>query len=294
MLTISVLYGIFYAPIISFLEALTMDVLGEKKKNYGQIRAWGSISFILTVIIIGKIIDLFSIEIILFIIFIGSFLQAIFSCKIPYLNSQNKASYALSIRFFLQKRIVLFLLCAFLMLVSHGTYYGFFSIHLENLGYGNTFIGMTWALASIAEISAMIKSKNIFEQFSLEKVLLFSFAVATIRWIILYSVTSPVFIILSQVLHALTYGTFHMASILYIDRISPDEAKTVGQGINNAVTYGLGLMVSFFINGYFYELLGSKTLFMLSAGIALAGGALFGGGMLTATSDNRQIGKPAN
>ncbi|MEJ2473149.1 MAG: hypothetical protein P8Y74_04595, partial [Desulfobacterales bacterium] len=54
--------------------------------------------------------------------------------------------------------------------------------------------------------------------------------------------------------------------------------KTVGQAVNNAVQYGLGLMVGFFINGFLYERIGSAGLFVMSAGIAAAGGALFWGG----------------
>jgi PPP family 3-phenylpropionic acid transporter len=66
-----------------------------------------------------------------------------------------------------------------------------------------------------------------------------------------------------------------MASILYIDRLAPDQAKTLGQAVNNALSYGLGLMVGFFINGYVYEITGSHPLFLMSALIALAGGMLF-------------------
>ena len=36
MLVITVFYGIFYTPIISFLEAFTMDVLGKEKHNAGN------------------------------------------------------------------------------------------------------------------------------------------------------------------------------------------------------------------------------------------------------------------
>ncbi len=82
-------------------------------------------------------------------------------------------------------------------------------------------------------------------------------------------------ILFSQLLHAVTYGTFHMASILYIDRLAPEQSKTLGQAVNNALTYGLGLMVGFFINGYVYEITGSNALFLMSALIALAGGMLF-------------------
>jgi PPP family 3-phenylpropionic acid transporter len=160
------------------------------------------------------------------------------------------------------------------MLVSHGTYYGFYSIHLENLGYGKTFIGISWALASIAEIIVMIKSDIIFKRFSIDNVLFFSFMVAVLRWLGLFFTTSPVFILFFQILHAITYGTFHVSSILYIDSLTPDEAKTLGQSVNNAVTYGLGLMVGFFINGYLFETLGTFTLFMISSFIALGGGLL--------------------
>jgi PPP family 3-phenylpropionic acid transporter len=77
-------------------------------------------------------------------------------------------------------------------------------------------------------------------------------------------------------MHAMTYGSFHMASILYMDRLAPPGAKNVGQAVNNALTYGLGLMAGFFINGALYAGMGSFGLFQISAWIALAGGAVFG------------------
>ena len=66
-----------------------------------------------------------------------------------------------------------------------------------------------------------------------------------------------------------------MASILYIDRLSPDTAKTLGQSLNNALTYGLGLMVGFFLNGTLYAHIGSFGLFQASSLIAAAGGCCF-------------------
>jgi len=275
MLIITALFGIFYAPIISFLEAVTMDVLGKEKKSYGRIRAWGSISFIVMVLVLGKIIDMYSVEIILILILAGSLIMAAISVGIPAIKPKKQELLQPGADSLRQRRVIVFLFCAFLMLVSHGAYYGFFSIHLENLGYDSTFIGIAWALASTAEILVMIKSDKIFDRFSLENVLFFSFLVAAARWMILFFAGSTVVILLSQILHAVTYGTFHMASILYIDRLAPGQAKTLGQAVNNALTYGLGLMVGFFINGYVYEITGSHTLFLMSALIALAGGMLF-------------------
>jgi PPP family 3-phenylpropionic acid transporter len=274
MLIITVFYGIFYSPIISFLEAFTMDVLGMEKKRYGRLRAWGTIAFISTVIVLGRIIDLYSIEIILVIIFAVSIAQAVISTRIPDIQIKKRASFFVNVRVLLTPRFIVFLFCAFLMLVSHGTYYGFYSIHLENLGYGNTFIGVSWALASIAEILVMIKSNSIFKRFSLDNVLVFSFMVAALRWFGLFFAVSPAALLLLQIFHAVTYGTFHVASILYIDSLTPDETKTLGQAVNNATTYGLGLMVGFFVNGYLFETMGLFKLFMISSIIALSGGVI--------------------
>ncbi|MFC1515465.1 MFS transporter [Thermodesulfobacteriota bacterium] len=274
MLFITVFYSIFYAPIISFLEAFTMDVLGKEKKRYGRVRVWGSMAFITSVLVLGKIIDLYSINVILILIFSGSLILAFISFKIPDIRMIKKEPFALKVRDLLKPRVIVFLFCAFLMLVSHGTYYGFYSIHLENMGYGSTFIGVAWAAASISEIVIMVKSDSIFKRFSIENVLVFSFLVAGIRWFALFFATSAAALLILQMLHAMTYGTFHVASILYIDSLTPDETKTLGQAVNNAVTYGLGLMVGFFLSGYLFESVGSFGLFMISAFIALSGGAL--------------------
>jgi len=277
MLAITILYGIFYSPIISFLEAFSMDILGKEKKSYGRIRVWGSVSFIAVVLVLGKVIDLYSVEMIVVLVLAGSLMLAVISLKIPDVLITKMNRLSSGSRRFLERRVLVFLFCAFLMLVSHGAYYGFFSIHLENLGFGNTFIGLTWALASAAEILVMLRSGQIFNRFSINTVLIFSFMVAALRWLILFFVQSAALILLSQVLHALTYGTFHIASILYIDRLAPDKAKTLGQAVNNAISYGLGLMVGFFINGYLYEITGSFALFLISCLTALCGGLLFWG-----------------
>ena len=282
MLFFTVIYVCFYAPIIAFLEAFTMDELKIQKESYGQVRAWGSVSFILVVILFGRAIDQYPIRLILVLIFVGSLLQALGALRMPRYESVDFSLGPKAGENLLNRHVGIFLLCGFIMLVSHGTYYGFFSIHLENLGYSRAFIGLTWAVASIAEIGVMIKSEFVFRRFTLERVLIFSFGVAIVRWLMLFTVHSPIMVLLAQILHAVTYGTFHMASILYMDRLTTEKTKTIGQVANNAVQYGLGLMTGFFLNGFLYEWAGSKILFLMSAGIAAVGGVIFWGYTRTA------------
>ncbi|MGD9185953.1 MAG: MFS transporter, partial [Desulfobacterales bacterium] len=292
MLAITVAYVAFYAPIISFLEAFTMDQLAYRKEIYGTLRVWGSIGFILVVVGLGRAIDFFPIRLTVVLILVGSLLQTVGALQMPGSTSDRIPFLHPTFGSLLNRRVILFLTSGFLMLVSHGAYYGFFSIHLENLGYSRTFIGLAWALASLAEILVMVKSEIIFKRYALEKVMVFSFAVAAIRWVVLFFARAPALILSAQVLHAATYGMFHIASILCIDRLAPKQAKTVGQAVNNAVQYGLGLMVGFFLNGFLYERIGSAVLFMMSAGIALAGGALFWGGTRFGTGNLGNGNKP--
>ncbi|MCU0559546.1 MAG: MFS transporter [Desulfobacterales bacterium] len=277
MALITVAYGVFYAPIISFLEAFSMDMLGRDKSSYGRVRVWGSLSFIGVVLSAGPVIDAFSARVILPAILAGSLLHALVSFGVPAAPAPRPVALGRGAGDLLRRQPLAFILCAFLMLVSHGAYYGFFSIHLEQLGYSKSFIGAAWALASVAEIGVMLASRRLFQRLSLEATLTISFAAAVLRWGIMGAAGTPGWILCAQLLHAATYGAFHMASILYIDRMAPENAKTTGQAVNNALTYGLGLMVGFFLNGYLYERIGSAGLFSLSAFIALAGGLLFAG-----------------
>ncbi|MEZ4527822.1 MAG: MFS transporter [Desulfobacterales bacterium] len=176
ILIISIVYGVFYSPMISFMEAFTMDILEKDKSSYGRVRAWGTIAFIFISGGMGKLIDLYSVRLILIMILAGSLVQALLSPKVPRISGQGR-KYGKP-DFLFRARPLVFLFCAFLMLVSHGTYYGFFSIHLETLGYSKTFIGLAWALASVAEIGVMMSSARIFKRFAIEKVLLFSFGAA--------------------------------------------------------------------------------------------------------------------
>jgi PPP family 3-phenylpropionic acid transporter len=285
MLAITVAHALFFAPLISFLEAFSMDVLGSRKQRYGRLRAWGSIGFILVVLAIGRLLENRPVNLIVPLILVGSAVQAVFALALPRPAGKPARRRRQGAEAMMRPRLWLFLAGAFLMLVSHGAYYGFFSIHLEVSGFGKSFIGVAWALASVAEIGVMIRSEALFRRFSLPAVLVFSMAVAVLRWLLVWMVVSPAAILATQVLHAVTYGTFHMASILFVDRLMPEAAKTSGQALNNAVTYGLGNMAGFFLNGYLFEIMGTRPLFLVSAGIALAGGLLLAAALRFQLSD---------
>ena len=275
MMAITFVYCIFYAPLISLLEALTMDHLGAKRTAYGRMRVWGSISFIGVVLVMGAVVDRYGVEVILVVVWVGSLLQALLSTAVPAQRDGKPISFQ-GIKTLFDGRFAIFLGCAFLMLASHGAYYGYISIHLVQLGYPGVYIGVAWALASTAEITVMMGSAALLKRFSPERLLLAAFAVAIVRWLIVFKATSAAVILASQLLHAVTYGVFHIASIFYVDQLSQPEVKTLGQAVNNAVTYGLGLMVGFYLNGWLYARIDIEGMFLVSSAMAALGGLIFG------------------
>ncbi|HSO18518.1 MAG TPA: MFS transporter, partial [Desulfosarcina sp.] len=169
MAAVTVIYGVFYAPIIAFLEAFAMDVLGSTKNSYGRTRAYGSVAFITVVLLLGHLIDRYGVDIIIALVLALSTLQALTATVMPRAAPHRQAQPHDAVRLSTGPTAV-FLLCAFLMLVSHGAYYGFFSIHLKELGHGGGFIGLCWALASTAEVVVMVNSTRLFARLSLKRV----------------------------------------------------------------------------------------------------------------------------
>ena len=276
ILIVLAVHSVFFSPIIAFIEAFAMDILGPEKKKYGNSRVWGSIAFILMAVGLGRVISGTSTDIVIPLILGGSVLQLVLGFGMPgTAGKEQQAAGNVDLKALFTFNTCLFLVAAFFMLVSHGAYYGFFSIYLEGLGFGPSFIGVAWGLASVAEIAVMAGSNRIFKKLQIRTVLLGAFAMAVLRWTILFFAVSPVVVLFSQLLHAFTYGAFQVASILAIERLSPPGAKTVGQAVNNAVTYGAGMVTGFFLSGLFYDAWQS-LLFLASAGVALAGMGLMG------------------
>lgn len=270
ILAISILHAIFLGPLIAFLEAFTMESLGEDRGRYGRVRVWGSLGFIVMVVVMGRVAELYSLWLIIPVILAGFIAQAVNSFKIIGASSQGGRFPSGALRNIIGMRSVVFLAVGFLMLVSHGAYYGFFSIHLEKAGFGNLFMGVSWAVAIAAEITVMIFAQVFLKRFAMEKILIFSLFAAIVRWAALGWSSSAVVILFSQCLHAFTYATFHVTSIIYMDQLSSREAKTVGQSLNNSVQYGIGMMAGFFLSGCLYETAGTAFAFIVSSGISAA------------------------
>ena len=126
------------------------------------------------------------------------------------------------------------------MQLAHGPYYTFFSIHLEALGYSRSFIGLMWALGVVAEILLFLVMARLLERFSLRQVLLASFLIAALRWLLLGQLADHLGVLLiAQLMHAATFGSFHAAAIHFVQRSFGHRQQGQGQALYASLS-GIG------------------------------------------------------
>jgi MFS transporter, PPP family, 3-phenylpropionic acid transporter len=81
-------------------------------------------------------------------------------------------------------------------------------------------------------------------------------------------------VLLAQLLHAATFGSFHAAAVAAVHRVFPQSAQARGQTLFSGVTYGAGAAAGLVISGWAWAGGGAALAFSVSA-LASAAGAFF-------------------
>lgn len=143
------LHAFFWHAVLPQFEVITLAHLQGQASRYSQIRLWGSIGFILTVVALGRLFEWLSLDIYpvtLVVIMGGIVLSSLWVPNAqPQAHGQRPAGEGF-VQQLLKPGVLAFYLCVALMQMSHGPYYTFLTLHLERLGYSRGLIGMLWAL----------------------------------------------------------------------------------------------------------------------------------------------------
>jgi PPP family 3-phenylpropionic acid transporter len=167
--------------------------------------------------------------------------------------------------------VALFAACA-LMSVAHGPYYTFYSIFLVDHGYTKSAVGWLWTLGVLCEIAIFYWLAHLFRAFSLRVVLIASFALAGIRFIIIgWCADSLVMLLLAQAMHAASFGSFHASALGYVNKFFGGRHQARGQAIYTSLAYGVGGTIGGIYAGSAWERLGPNLTFTGAALCAFAG-----------------------
>ena len=71
-------------------------------------------------------------------------------------------------------------------------------------------------------------------------------------------------ILITQIMHSITYGLYHSVMIKLIDRLFQGRYQIRGQALYSSITFGLGGAIGSFASGYIWTAYGHNELFMIS------------------------------
>lgn len=264
-------FSFFWNAIIPQFEAVTFTFLGKDAHDYSRIRMWGSIGFILAVVGAGFLLDELGMG--LFPVVVASLLAGIwFSTLIvqekPTCEIKKPASPIKDVLF--NKPVIAFFVVCFLIQASHAPYYSFFSIYLGEQGYSKSIVGQFWSLGVIAEIVLFFVMHHLTQRITLRRILLLSLSLTVLRWLIIGWYVDDLWLLLfAQLLHAASFGAFHVAAIQLVHKYFKDENQGRGQALFSSAGYGAGGMCGSLMAGYLWDSVGASWVFTVAAGLSL-------------------------
>ena len=266
-------YGFFWAAVLPQFEVVTLNYLKERTDDYSRIRIWGSIGFVVAVLVLGLLFDFISL--LNLPIFMLVLLLAILISSLA-VKGEKKVVYEEAGEGFmvllLRPSVIAFLLAAFLMQLSHGAYYTFFSLFLQGHGYTNSWIGFLWALGVLAEVIVFLVIHRMFRWVSYKTVLLVSLLLAVVRWYVTAHFADVLWLlILAQLTHAATFGAMHSVSMHYIHKYFKGRHQGQGQALFSSLTYGAGGALGAYVSGQIWMKDFGVTMFEWAAVCALIG-----------------------
>ncbi len=273
LLAAMALMAFFWSAALPLIEGLTFSHLGADTHRYGSIRVWGSCGFIVAVLGLGQALDSVPIEAVLWVT--ATILAGILACSFTLPESAPPALERTpsSMLDTLRRREVRAVLAAcFLMSAAHGALYVFYSIYLVDNAYDKALVGWMWTLGVAAEILVFMLMPRITRRFSLRAILIFSFACAILRFVLIgWGADSLAVLLFAQLLHGATFGAYHAAAIAVVNLWFPGRLQSRGQALYGSLSFGAGGMLGGLLSGYTWDSLGPEWTFTLGSGFALAG-----------------------
>lgn len=265
-------YTFFWHAVLPQFEVITLSHLGKQHHRYGQIRLWGSIGFIVSVVGLGWLFDYLTVSVLPLAIL--SFLTLILLSSLS-LGASKALKHSESPQGFwplvLHPAMLSFLAASFLLQLSHGPYYTFYSLYLtENYGYSSTATGLLWALGVLAEIGIFILMPKIMRRVQLRKLLLASFFITSIRWLLIGYCADWLWVLLfAQLLHAFSFGIAHAVSIDIVRTRFSGGHQGQGQALYSSFSFGAGGACGALVGAFVWDHSASATFLIASLAVFL-------------------------
>jgi PPP family 3-phenylpropionic acid transporter len=268
---ISVCSSILLFAMMPMADAIAMLKVREGIIDYGRVRLWGSLTFIVAALGGGYFLEGKPENYILWLIVVLLLLTVVICHLVPRTDTAGTKKFLTPLLNILRNsRLITFIISASLIQASHAVYYGFSTLHWRANGIDELTIGALWAEGVIAEIILFAIAGKYINRIGPMIFLMIGGTAAIIRWIILGCTTDITHLILIQWFHAFTFGATHLAALYYIAKSVPVEFTATAQSLYSSFAVGSTMAFAMLGSGWLYENFGGVAFFSM-AGMAFLG-----------------------
>ncbi|CAI2088125.1 3-phenylpropionate MFS transporter [Serratia marcescens] len=250
-------FNLFFSPLVPLTDALAATWQKQIRMDYGRVRLWGSLAFVIGSALTGQLVAVWGHNAILYSLIFSVLAMLLGMLLKPSVMPQGEArthSGTQSSLWALLKEgpVWRFLLCVTLLQGAHAGYYSFGSIYWQEAGYSASTIGYLWSLGVVAEVIIFASSNVLFRRWNARNLLLLSACCGVLRWSLMAYSTELGWLLLIQILHCGTFTVCHLAAMRFIAARQGQEVIQL-QAVYSALAMGGGIAVMTVIAGFLFE-----------------------------------------
>jgi len=267
LLALNLLGGMAQSALMPLGDSITLAAVREEGLDYGRIRVWGSLSFILAAVGSGALLALSppsgpADNQILLLVLAASAVLCVACVGIPPAirgGAIIRSRWAALGRLAADRRFWLFVASAAALQSSHQLYYGFGTLYWRELGFSDTVIGTLWAEGVLAEIVLFWYSAPFVARLGPLGLMALGGAAGILRWSLMGVLPGLAAAAGMQLLHALTFGASHLGAMHFMARNVPPGVAASAQSLYAALSAGLGSGLVMLVAGALYAAYGGQA-----------------------------------
>jgi PPP family 3-phenylpropionic acid transporter len=265
LLPIIVLYAIFIAPIIPFLDNSILELLGKESTNYGKFRLWGAVGWGVAAPLIGLVVEQTGLEW-AFPIFLAGMLVTLFvSFFMPMsqkgIGKELKSGLGLLLK---DKGLLLFLGTMLFIGMGLAVVDIYLFLRLDEIGASRTLMGFTLTLGTASEILVFFFIDKLLARFGTSRLLKIAVVALSLQLIGFSFLEVPWAAPIIQILHGPSFAGMWSAGITIANKRAPEGMGATTQGLLSSILLGMGASVGTLIGGYLFDLAGTAMTFRLA------------------------------
>ena len=270
LIPIVVVYALFASPIIPLADNAVMALLAERKDQYGRQRIWGAIGWGIAAPLIGLLIENRG----LYWSFWGyagiMFAGLLIVQKIPFRQTSEQVPFWRGAQTLLSNRAwLLFLFLVFVGGAGGTVIHSYLFLYMNDLGASKTMMGVALTIATISELPVLFYADRLLARWSAKGLFVFGTLIYVVRALALSFIQMPGMILVTQLLHGLSFSTMWVAGVSYADEIAPPGLGATAQGMLSGVFMGISAAVGAMVGGILYQDFGGAIMYRTMA-IAVA------------------------